>query len=189
MKHTIDVGIGGLTFTLEEDADARLENYLKEFDNRLSGDQKKEIMDDLENRIADILNQKAGKPGQVVTLVMVDDIINELGMPDGSKPQNQTTENNKEDKEMKPTPRKLYRNPDDKKIAGVCSGIAAFFNIDVALIRIIMLVALFCASTGFWIYLAIWIVAPLAVTPAQKCQMYGMPVTAENMASFTNSEK
>lgn len=185
MKHTIEEGIGGWTFTLEEDADIKLENYLNQFDSSLTVEHKKEIMDDLENRIAELLQTKAGKTGQVVTSYMIDEIINELGMPDGSKPKTETNETTQ--KEMIPTPRKLYRNSDDKKIAGVCSGIAAFFNIDVSLIRIIMLVALLCASTGFWIYLAIWIVAPEAKTPAQKCEMYGLPVNAENMAGFTNN--
>ena len=84
----------------------------------------------------------------------------------------------------KPQPRKLYRNSDDKRIGGVCSGLAAFFGIDVTILRIIFLVAFLCVGAGFWIYIAIWIVAPLAVTPAQKCEMYGLPVTAENMAKF-----
>lgn len=56
--------------------------------------------------------------------------------------------------------KKLYRNTRDKKIAGVCSGLADFFNVDVTILRILFLIALFCASCGFWIYLIIWIVAP-----------------------------
>ena len=85
------------------------------------------------------------------------------------------------------TVKKLYLDQDDKKIGGVCSGLALFFGIDVTIIRIIMLVALLCGGCGFWVYLVIWIVAPKAMTPAQKCELRGWPVTAENMAKFTDS--
>jgi hypothetical protein len=43
-------------------------------------------------------------------------------------------------------------------------------------------------SAGFWIYVILWIAAPLAETPAQKCQMYGLPVTAENLRKFSSSK-
>ena len=82
----------------------------------------------------------------------------------------------------------IKSDPDTKKIAGVCGGIAAYFDIDVALIRALFLVLLFLGTGGFWIYLIIWIVAPLAETPAQKCEMHGIPSTAENMDSFTRNK-
>lgn len=61
---------------------------------------------------------------------------------------------------MTDTPRKLYRNSRDKKIAGVCSGLAEYLGIDVTVVRIIFLLALLCGSFGFWAYLIIWICAP-----------------------------
>jgi len=59
-----------------------------------------------------------------------------------------------------PTIKKLYRKASDKKIAGVCSGLAEYLNIDVTVVRILFLVALICGSLGFWIYLIVWICAP-----------------------------
>lgn len=59
-----------------------------------------------------------------------------------------------------PTPKKLYRNARDKKIAGVCSGIAEYLGVDVTVVRILFLIALFFGSVGFWIYLIVWICAP-----------------------------
>ncbi len=59
-----------------------------------------------------------------------------------------------------PTAKKLYRKASDKKIAGVCSGIADYLNIDVTVVRILFLVALICGSFGFWVYLIVWICAP-----------------------------
>jgi phage shock protein PspC (stress-responsive transcriptional regulator) len=83
------------------------------------------------------------------------------------------------------TARKLFRDPDGKKIGGVCSGIALFLNVDVVLIRVIFLIALICGSAGFWIYLIILIAAPEARTAAEKCELRGIPATAENIKRFT----
>ena len=47
--------------------------------------------------------------------------------------------------------KKLYRNSADKKIAGVCSGIADYLNVDTTVVRILFLIALLCGSLGFWI--------------------------------------
>ena len=69
-----------------------------------------------------------------------------------------------------------------------CSGIAQYLNIDTLLVRIIFVIALFMGSAGFWIYVILWIAAPLAETPAQKCEMYGLPVTAENLMKFSNNK-
>jgi hypothetical protein len=51
-----------------------------------------------------------------------------------------------------------------------------------------MLVALLAGTSGFWIYLVLWIAIPKAVTPAQQCEMRGIPATAENMACCKNHE-
>ena len=59
-----------------------------------------------------------------------------------------------------PTVEKLFRKATEKKIAGVCSGIAEYLNIDVAVVRIIFLIALLCGSLGLWIYLIVWICTP-----------------------------
>lgn len=56
--------------------------------------------------------------------------------------------------------RRLYRDTNDRKLAGVCSGIAHFFKVDTTIIRILFLIALLCGSIGFWIYLIVWICAP-----------------------------
>ena len=55
---------------------------------------------------------------------------------------------------------------------------------DITLVRVLMLVALICGSAGFWIYIILWIVMPLADTPAKKCEMHGVPPTAENMSRY-----
>ena len=84
-------------------------------------------------------------------------------------------------------PRRLFRDPDDKRLGGVCSGLAHFLGIDVVFIRIIFLIALLFAGGGFWAYVIFWIVAPEARTPVEKCEMRGIPPTDDNLRRFTNS--
>jgi phage shock protein PspC (stress-responsive transcriptional regulator) len=54
----------------------------------------------------------------------------------------------------------LYRSKDGSVLGGVCSGISERFKIDVSLVRILFLLALFGITIGFWIYVVLWIVLP-----------------------------
>ena len=120
---------------------------------------------------------------------MVEDVISQLGMPDDNagSAQNDKNEEPKKERKMEGT-KKFYRDPDTKAIGGVCGGLAAYFDVDVMLVRIIFLVLLIAGTAGFWAYIILWIVAPLAKTSAQKCELRGLPVNAENMAKFTSSK-
>lgn len=56
--------------------------------------------------------------------------------------------------------KKLMRSTSNRKIAGVCGGVADYLNVDVTVVRIIFLIALICGSFGGWAYLIIWCCAP-----------------------------
>ncbi len=56
--------------------------------------------------------------------------------------------------------RKLTRSTSDRRIAGVCGGLAEYLNIDPTVVRIIFLLALICGTLGFWAYIIVWICAP-----------------------------
>lgn len=56
--------------------------------------------------------------------------------------------------------RRLMRSTTDRRIAGVCGGIAKYLNVDPVVVRILFLVALLCGSLGFWAYIIVWIAAP-----------------------------
>jgi phage shock protein PspC (stress-responsive transcriptional regulator) len=193
MKKTINVAIGGCSFTIDEDAYNTLNEYLEPYKSALDySSSRTEVMDELEVRIADMLKGKLGGR-QVVDLAMTQEVIGRLGYPEGYRhtdEQTGTYEGSKSEYHYsgydgeKPV-RKLFRDPDGKRIAGVCSGLALFLGVDVVLIRVIFLVALICGSAGFWIYLVIWIAAPEARTAAEKCELRGIPATAENIRRFT----
>ena len=185
MKRVTNACVGGRNFTLNDDAYNRLDAYLRHFRAKLTVPeaQKAEVMDDIESRISDLFFHEVGESSRVVTLEMVEKVVSTLGMPDGSAETGYAyTQAFPEDK----VPKKLYRDVDNKGVAGVCAGLAWYFDIDVTIIRIIMLVALLAGTSGFWIYVILWIAIPKAMTQAQQCEMRGIPATAENMSRFTN---
>jgi phage shock protein C len=58
--------------------------------------------------------------------------------------------------------KRLMRSVRDKKIAGVCAGIAEYFDLDPTLVRVLWLIAIFFGGTGFLLYIILWIVLPVA---------------------------
>jgi phage shock protein C len=58
--------------------------------------------------------------------------------------------------------KKLYRSSSDKKIAGVCGGLAEYFNIDATIIRVIFILLLLPGGfPGFVPYVIVWLLAPV----------------------------
>lgn len=187
MKKTINAGIGGRSFTIDEDAYNRLDAYLGAFKAHLKDVPVTEVMDDLEARIAELFTEKVGSGARVVDIALVEEVVTQLGMPDGSPVPGGAGAGAAGDagaKSSAAAQHKLYRDPKGARVAGVCAGLAQYFDVDVTLIRILMLVAIFAATAGFWIYVVLWIVVPKAVTPAQQCEMRGLVPSAENMARF-----
>lgn len=175
----MNIGIGKRSFVIDDDAYYRLQAYLEDFRNELGGAYgSEEVMEDLEMRIADIFTESVGHSG-VVSLSLVDSVIARMGMPNGpykgasasAAPQGHAR-------------KRLYRNSDDRVLAGVCSGLAAYLGIDAVLVRVIFVLLVILGCSGLLIYLIFWIIAPEARTPAEKCEMYGIEPNAENMASF-----
>ncbi|MDU1905575.1 MAG: PspC domain-containing protein [Dysgonomonas sp.] len=182
MKKVIEVNIGGINFNIEDDAYMRLKSYLTDFEASLPNkEDAREIMEDVESRVAELFQKEIKYPNQVVDMNAVNSVIACLGEVDKEK----VTNNESTEFKMKPG-RKLYRNPEDKKIAGVCGGLAIYFNIDSTLIRVIFILLIFFGfGSPFLIYFILWIVMPEANTVVQKLEMYGEHVTAENIKNYT----
>ena len=79
--------------------------------------------------------------------------------------------------------KKMYRDPDGKVLGGVASGIAAYFGVDVVIIRLLFFAAIFIAGTGLILYVILWIILPEAKTLTDKMEMQGQPVTLSNIES------
>lgn len=86
-------------------------------------------------------------------------------------------EDSEEEPEKSSEAKKLYRDPDDMIIAGVCSGIAAYFGVETVLVRLIFFISVFFGGFGVLAYIILWIVMPVAETTAQKLEMRGERIT------------
>lgn len=157
MKTTLNVNIGQVAFTIDEDAYDALNKYLDDVKSRVYGDT---VVEDVETRIADIFSERLSTPMQVVNIDMVRQAIAVIGKPDVFG------ERTKEDSEKQPNvqfprPRKLMRSRHNKMIGGVCAGMAEYFDVDASLMRVLAVIALFAGTAGFWAYVILWIVLPL----------------------------
>ena len=56
--------------------------------------------------------------------------------------------------------KKFYLSQSDKKIGGVCGGLADYFDVDPFMVRLIFFIAIICGTIGFWIYIFMWLMAP-----------------------------
>ena len=82
--------------------------------------------------------------------------------------------------------RRLSRNSMNRVIGGVCSGLAEFFGLDVALVRIAFVIAFLFASFGFWLYIILWIVLPVE---GQQTTVNGQQSTVNGQQSTVNSQQ
>jgi len=192
------VGIGRSSFIIEEDADQRLDLYLERFRNKMDSRDAGEVMEDVEQRIAELFYEYTNNKSEVVTLEVVERVIRQLGYPNDSEDDPDLEETTSKSKRrngysgyerydgLGEKPRKrLFRDPDNTIIGGVCSGLAAYINCDPVLIRVLAVVTFFMGTASFWIYIILWIAVPMARTAAEKLEMRGLPVTAENLRRFS----
>lgn len=79
--------------------------------------------------------------------------------------------------------RKFFRDTERKVIGGVSGGLAAYFGIDVVVIRVLFVVLAIFGGFGLIAYIVFWIATPAAVTITDKMEMQGEPVTLSNIES------
>ena len=79
--------------------------------------------------------------------------------------------------------KKMYRDSEKKVLGGVAGGIAAFFGIDLVVVRILFVILSFFGGFGIILYLILWFSIPEAKTITEKMEMQGEPVTLSNIES------
>ena len=131
MKQIERVSIGGYAFSLEKEAAQAVAAYLKDMTAYYPNP---EIVEGIEERMAELLLERTPSDG-VVTLSSVQEIMDILGRPEKIEEE----EPERSTPEEKPK-KKLYRDMENARVAGVCSGLASFFDVDPAVFRIIFLV-------------------------------------------------
>lgn len=186
MNKTISVNIGGRVFNIEEIAFEKLNKYLNTirgyFKNQESAD---EIISDIELRIAELFIERISSQKQVITESDVDEIIAIMGQPEDYLDEDEEAEQTEHTYRTR-NAKQVFRDPDNKVVAGVCSGISAYFGIDPIILRAIFVIFTIFYGSGAVIYLVLAIIIPKAKTTAEKLQMHGEPVTVENISRKVN---
>ena len=208
--------IGGISFTLEQNAYDVLCTYIDSLKAAYKDDPDgEEILADIEARIAElILNTQPADA--VIARPLVDNIIKQLGMPneiDDEKAEHSAPHSPEHtDLNGNPRiPRRLYRDLENSKLGGVCSGIAKYFDIDPTWVRLAMFAPLILSIFGqlnifdwhfMWKisslmgnlfsllivgYIIMWFVVPAASSARQKLEQQGERVTAQGIKANTQA--
>ena len=191
MKEVFDISLRGVAFKIEKDAYGLLESYLEELKSHY-GKQEEEVVNDIEERISELLLEKGCAGGTVVQYHHIDEIIKVLGRPseiDGG-------EGNTPPAKVK---KGIYRDTRNCIVAGVCSGLGAYFNMDAVWVRIIFIIlAVAVTAPSFFVrsflginmgwfgflllvYCILWVIIPEAKTVSQRCAMRGEPQNVDHI--------
>jgi len=184
MKKVVRISLAGTAYQVEEQGYEALKSYLDKSERSLGDNpDRPEVLEDIERAIAEKASAKLSTNKDIVTNQEVADILEKIGPVDGGE---------SVDEPVEPVTtgggRRLFRLPKECKIGGVCAGLAAFFGMDVTLMRLLFVVLLF-ATQGFMIliYIALLVVVDEAKTPEDVAAAHGRPVTAQEIRDRISS--
>jgi phage shock protein PspC (stress-responsive transcriptional regulator) len=199
MKSVKHVNLGGHAIIIDEDAHEHLDLYLKSVDRSFAHlEGRAEILQDIELRIAELLQEQL-KGRSIVSIPDVDAIIKIMGQPqdfsdsdtfESSEAKPLFDDYHRKDEGIKFRPgKKLFRDPDNKIIGGVCAGISSYLGIsDPVWVRLIFVLMFLGGGFGGMIYLILLIVVPKATTAADKLAMKGEEVNISSIAKAVEDQ-
>ncbi|MGB6151979.1 MAG: PspC domain-containing protein [Pricia sp.] len=186
MNKTVNINLANRLFHIDEGAYLKMQRYLesvkRSFANTTGSD---EILADIEARIAELFYEKLENERQVITQKEVDAVITIMGQPedyivdeDIFEDEPQATQPSAEPRR----PKKLYRDTDQKYVAGVSSGLAHYFKIDPLWVRLLWIVLTIGSGGSFiLVYGLLWLLIPEAVTTSEKLDMRGEDINISNI--------
>ncbi len=201
MNKVFNINLGGYAFTIDDNAYKHLSSYLKTIHNHFQHSEGyEEITSDIETRIAELFQESLGNH-PIVTLKMVKEAITVMGTPEefGADPidafqeetshTQQSSRTEGEGKQQYKTGKRLLRDPEDKVIGGVCSGLAAYFGIaDPLWIRIGFVLFTMSGGIGIPAYIILWAILKEAKTSSDRLAMRGDDINISNMAKVVEEE-
>ncbi len=188
MKKTVQVNLSGQVFTLDEDAYDLLTSYLSSIAklyDRSAG--KDEIIQDIEARIAELFLEKLNESKRVVDVRDVQEVVAILGKPEEFEMEAEEQEEARSQRSSSQS-RNLYRDPDDRVIGGVCSGLGYYFGVNPLLFRLAFVAVLVFFGTGIILYLILWAIIPVAESTADRLKMKGEPVNIGSIGKTIEEE-
>ena len=182
MKKVLHINLGGRAFAIDDDAFGALDKYLNSIEKHFKKSEGfEDIVYDIENRIAELFEEDS-KSGNVITMAKVEKIKNTMGTPADFGAEEYTESEEKKSKKKYKTGKRLFRDPDDKVIAGVASGLSRYFGIsDPIIIRILFVLFFISGGLGFLTYIILWIAVPEAKTPTDYLSMKGEDINIDNI--------
>ena len=195
MNKTFNINLGGYPFAIDDDAYTYIHNYLSSIRSHFSTSEGcDEILYDIEVRMAELF-QDSLRGRSIIGMKEVDEVIAIMGKPEDfgadpiQDPDAYYSSHQSKAHEGIGVGKRLFRDPDDKKIAGVCSGISNYFGIeDPIWIRLAFVVLVIVGGVGIIPYILLWILVPLATTAGDKLAMKGEPTTIQNIANLVERE-
>lgn len=176
MKKVININFQGQVIPIEESAYEMLQMYVASLRKYFANEEgRDEIINDIESRIAELFAEQLKKGAPCITDNEVLRVMDSMGRPadfeaadeEGTKGGNASFGNANAGKTSAEfdyadeTGRgRLYRNEQDKIIGGVASGLANYFKIDPAIIRVIFVALFFGGGSGLLVYIILWIILP-----------------------------
>ena len=138
MKKAIKNNLSGIIFHIDDDAYEKLKKYLDTISRHFSNKQEsKEIIDDIEARIAELFQERITAETQVITVAIVNEVIDIMGNPEDIADSGDGTEDQRSFHESYSTSKRLYRDSENSVIGGVCGGLAAYFGVDPVIFRLL----------------------------------------------------
>jgi phage shock protein PspC (stress-responsive transcriptional regulator) len=186
MNTTVNVNLAGQHFYFDQDSKVKLEIYFEEIKSYFTDESfLHELMTDIETRIAELLNDIIVDSQQVVTIQHTEKVMEVMGEANSFKIDDDKTQKKTETKAL----RKLFRDPDDRFLGGVASGVSNYFGLQVKWVRLIWLLLGLFSWGGFSIlYIALWIFMPLAKTTSEKFMMKGQAISLSNLEKKIKEE-
>lgn len=182
MKKIININLSGRVIPIEDSAYEKLQGYIESLRRYFANeDGRDEIINDIESRIAELMSDKVRKGTAAIVDDDVEEIISSMGRVEDFEAADKESTSAESTKASATTSssqqgnsnatnttgaaqkerRRLYRDTSDKFIGGVCSGIAAYMNVDPAIVRILFAIITFGGfGLGFLAYLILWAVLP-----------------------------
>ncbi|WP_421938281.1 PspC domain-containing protein [Pedobacter sp.] len=192
MEKTIIINIGNTIIHIEESAYELLKAYLMEVKQHFANNADDlEIVTDIENRIAELLTEQLEEQKkQVVDASNVNAVIGQMGRVKDFE----TLEEGEEEPVInqqfhyQSADKKLYRDMDERVIAGVCAGIGHFINIESKWVRLIALLTILFGGLGILVYALLWIIMPKAKSRIEKMEMKGEPANLQGFQRNLDEE-
>ena len=166
MKKIININLSGRVIPIEDSAYESLQQYIESLRRYFSNEEgRDEIINDIESRIAELMNDKVRKGATSVTDEDIAEIISSMGRVEDFEEADTAETATAKEQQAAPTPEprkkrgRLYRDTTDKILGGVGSGIANYLDVDPAVVRILLVLFGF-TGTGILLYIILWAILP-----------------------------